>query len=145
MKAHRRLPAGRLATGMAASRDEAVLNWGGSRSDSVLYDFSVDGGAVGVINFQRVIPAGAVVHSVLLHEIANVTSGGSATLQVLAGATSIVAATAFGSIATGSIALAGSATAIPLAVDSNLTLAIAGAAVTAGKVRIFVRYVMPND
>lgn len=145
MKARRKLPAGRLTPKFPSKRDEAVLNAGGIRAESVLFDFSVDGGAVSTLSFGRLIPAGAIVVGVVSHEITNATSGGSATLQLLAGATALTGAVAVASVATGTIALASSATAIPVAADSELKLTIAVAALLTGKVRYFVEYLMPVD
>lgn len=145
MQARPKLKSGKLAVGYPSRRDEVVLDCGGIRADSVLWDFSSDGGAVSTISMGRLIPNGAIVTKVILHEITSVTSGGSATLQVLAGATALTDAIAVASIATGVPALASSATAIPLAADSELKLAIAVAALTAGKLRMLVEYVLPTD
>jgi hypothetical protein len=146
MRARQRLSAGKLAVGEINKREEAVLNKGGSRSDSVLLDFAFDGGAIGTLSTGRRIPAGAIVTQVIADEQANVTSAGSATIQLLAGSTALIAATAIASFAgVTSPALAGSAAAIKLAAESELRIAIATAALTAGKVRFFVRYVLPND
>ncbi len=145
MKARRKLPAGVLP--LPAKRDEAVLNAGGYRAESVLFDFSVDGGAVGTLEFGRLLPAGAIVKKVTTDEITALTSGGSATLMLKAGATNLLAAAAafdtdFGGI--GELALA-DAQGVKLAADAELELVIAVAALTAGKVRFFVEYLLPND
>lgn len=146
MKATKRLSAGPLAVGEINKREEAVLNKGGSRCDSVLFDFSSDGGAVGSISFGRILPAGAVVTQIIADELTNITSGGSATIQLLAGSTALTGATAIASFSgLTAPALAGSAAAIKLSAASELRIAIATAALTAGRLRLFVRYVLPND
>jgi hypothetical protein len=146
MKARPRLSAGKLAVGEINKREEAVLNKGGNRCDSVVLDFSSDGGAIGTFSTSRLLPAGAVVTQVIADELANVTSGGSATIKLQAGSTDLIAATAIASFAgLTAPALAGSAAAIKLAAESELKIVVATAALTAGKVRFFVRYVLPND
>lgn len=139
--------AGKLAVNRASSRDEAVLNEGGNRCFSVQYDFAEDGGATGTVSFGRKIPAGAIVTNVYSDEISALTSGGSATLQLKAGSTALTGATAFdtGFAAANELALASSATAIKIAADSELNLAIAGAALTAGNVRFYVEFKLQND
>jgi hypothetical protein len=117
MHARKKLKAGHFAVGFPGKRDEAVLNAGGERCESVVWDFAVDGGAVGDISFARLLPAGAVVIGVVSHEITGATSGGSATVTLSAGSTALTGAVAVASVATGTIALASSATAIPLAAD----------------------------
>jgi len=147
MRAKQRIPKGILAIGKISSRDEAVLSDSGARCESSIYDFSSDAGAVGTISFGRNLPAGAIVTSVHSDELTALTSGGSATLQLKAGSTNLTDALAFdtGFAGTQSQALASSATAIKISADSELKMAIAGAAVTAGKVRFFVSYKLPND
>lgn len=147
MQARRKLPAGKLAVGYVSQRDEAVLNAGGSRCESVLYDFASDAGAIGTVSFGRNIPAGAIITDVFSDEQTAFTSGGSATVQLKAGSTNLTGALAFDTDFTGveSQALASSATAIKVSAESELNIAIAAAALTAGKVRFFVKYLLPND
>ena len=146
MRAKNRVPAGKLEAGISR-RDEAVLNSGGVRVESVLYDFSEDGGAVGSVSFGRKLPAGAVVVNVYSDEITALTSGGAATVQLQAGATDLTDAIAFdsGFAGTEAQALASSAEAIKISAAAELKIAIATAALTAGKVRFFVKYMLPND
>lgn len=147
MQAKKRENAGKLAVGRASARDEAVLNEGGLRCESVLYDFSEDAGAVGTISFGRYLPAGAVVVRVFSDEQTAFTSAGSATCQLKAGSTNLTDALAFdtGFAGVESQALASSATAIKLSASSELKMAIGTAALTAGKTRWFVEYLLPND
>lgn len=148
MKSRVKLPAGHLAVGSPAKRDEAVLNAGGRRAESALYDFSVDAGAIGVITFGRKLPAGAIVTDILTDVVTALTSGGLATVQIAAGSVNLTGAIAFGSITgTQKQTLASAATAIkiPVAADLELQMTIAVAALTAGKLRILVNYSLPND
>lgn len=146
MRARRKLSAGRLGAGIPSKRDEAVLNAGGSRSDSCLLDFSTDGGSIGTLSTGRILPAGAIVTEVYADELTNVTSGGLATIKLTAGSTDLIAATAIASFAgTTKVALNGSADAIKLAADSELKIVIATAALTAGKLRLIARWILPND
>lgn len=144
MKARTQLQPGQLGVGYPSRRDEAVLNCGGHRSASVLWDVSVDGGLVGDISFGRLLPAGAVVIGVLTDEQVAVADATSVTLK--AGSTALTGAldlTASSGIQ--APALAGSVAGIKLAADSELKITIASTAATAGKVRFFVRYLVPND
>jgi hypothetical protein len=145
--ARRKLPAGILATGFPSKRDEAVLNAGGIRCESVLLDFATDGGAVGTINCQRQLPAGAIVVRILSDELTALTSGGAATVQLQCGAVDLTDALAFDTDFTGldTQALASSAQAIKVSTAADLKIDIAAAALTAGKVRFLVEYILPND
>lgn len=153
MKARRKLEAGKLAVGFPAKRDEAVLDAGGMRMESVLYDFATDGGAVGTVDFGRLLPAGAIVTDIYFDVLTAVTSGGLADFKLTAGATDLMAATDFDDATDGIdgagllklSALAGSAAAIKIAADAELQLDIVTAALTAGKVRFYVRYMLAND
>lgn len=146
MKAKRKLPSGKLVVG-PSRRDQAVLDAGGVRTDSVLYDFSSDGGAIGNVDFGRILPAGAIITAVYSDEITALTSGGAATVQLQAGAIDLTDAIAFdtGFAGSESQALASSATAIKISADSELKIDIATAALTAGKLRFYVEYRLPND
>lgn len=107
------------------------------------YDFSVDAGAIGDITIQAAaLPKNAVVTRVYSDEQTTLTSGGSATLQLKAGSTSLTDALAFDTAFTGvdSHPLASSAEAIKLSSASALVLTIATAALTAGKVVFAVEY-----
>ena len=145
--ARRKLPAGILATGFPSKRDEAILNAGGIRCESMVFDFSTDGGAVGEINFQRQLPVGAIVMRILSDELTTLTSGGVATVQLQCGAVDLTDALAFDTDFTGLDIqpLASSAVAVKIATAADLKIDIAGAALTAGKVRFLVEYLLPND
>ena len=147
MKAKKRELAGRLAILTPNKREEKVLNEGGIRVESVLYDSSKDGLAQATYEFDRFLPANAVVTRVFSDELVALTSSGSATLQLKAGSTALTDAIAFdtGFANSQSQALASSATAIKLSSRSELKLTVAAADLTAGKVRFYVEYMLAND
>lgn len=141
-KARTKLKAGFLTGGKPNKREEAVLNFA-NRCDSFLYDFEKDGGTASTdVEFKRSLPAGAIVKGITADIQTAVTGAVDATID--AGSTSLTAATdltALSGIAT--IALTDT-DGIKLTEASELKLAIATAA-TAGKVRFFVEYLMPNE
>lgn len=144
MKANKRLSAGKLSVGIISSRDEAVLNSSGERTESVQYNFLRDGGAVATYMFGRNIPEGAIITSLLTDEITAVTGNTSVTLR--AGTTALTAALDL--TATSGIqapALAGSVAGIKMTADSELNIVVAGTAITAGNIRFYVTYKLPND
>lgn len=147
MKAPNRTKPGRLEAGRANARETAVLAQFGKNIQWCTYDFSADGGAVGLIQFTgAVLPAGSIVTNVWSDEVTAVTSGGAATIQLKAGATDLTGDEAFTAyVGTESRALASSATAIKLAAASQLNMSIETAAVTAGKVRFAVEYIVGKD
>ena len=118
-----------------------------------LYDFSVHTGSSaaainidGITTANQTLPAGAIVTNVYVDELTNVTSGGSATVKLLAGETDLTDATAIASFAgADSVALASSATAIKLSSAGALNVVIATADLTAGKIRYYVEYFLADD
>lgn len=118
-----------------------------------IYDFSSQGGAISTINLKNAeqdsnltLPKGAIITNVLIYVQAAATSGGSATIAF--GAASTVDLKAATAVASYSLAafLAGipvgtAATAIaPLAADTIPTVTIATAALTAGKIYVYIDY-----
>lgn len=113
---------------------------------TALFDFSVSGGAVGSYLMTDEqgrpvsVPANAIITSLMTDVITSFTSSGSATVAISADNTSLLAATAYNDAAlTGVDAQSISPTKITS--EKQLTVAIATAAVTAGKMRVFVEYV----
>lgn len=144
MQARLKLKSGKLAVGFPGKREEAILDASGNRTESVLWDFSKDGGAIGDISFGRKLPAGAIVIGLLTDEQTAVT--GADEIQLKAGSTNlsgVLDLTASSGVQ--APALAGSAAGIKIASDSELKISITTNAATAGKVRFFVRYLLPND
>lgn len=127
------------------ARETAVLGRFAKQVTTAVWDFSVDGGAVGTISFAPApLPAGAVVTNVYTDEQTAVTGATSVTLN--AGSTALTGAVDFtGDSGVNSRALASSATAIKLAADSDLTITIATNPATAGKVRFCVEWYLSES
>ena len=144
MLARRKLASGKLSVGFPSKRDEAVLDAGGLRAESVLWDFTQDGGAVGTYNLGRLLPEGAIVVRVTTDELTAVAD--ATNIDLVAGSTDLVTAVDFtGDAGIQSRALDGSADGIKVPSDSELKMVINTTAATAGKVRWFVEYLLPND
>lgn len=127
-------------------REAAVLASASLNMHNFLYDFSVDGGAVGTISFKNLLPKNAVVVRLYSDVQTVVTSGGSATIKIVAGSTDLTTAQAFSTeyddLGPHLLTLASSAVAIKpsSSASSELKLVIGTAALTAGKVRISIEY-----
>lgn len=148
MKTNTRTLAGRLNSNRANARETATAELLSVQKIDCLYDFTQDAGAVGDVTFGAYLPAGAIVTAVIADVLTAVTSAGSATVALKAGSTALTGATAKASLAAGcgTIALASSATAIkPSATAATeLAITIATAALTAGKIRFTVLFVVPK-
>jgi hypothetical protein len=118
-----------------------------------IYDYSVQGGAVGDYNLKDVngndlkLPSGTLIMNVLAFANTAVTSGGSATIDLNAeSANDLLAAEA-----KTSFSLSGTVQGIPdfatkgdyvlLTAERTLSLSVNTAALTAGKVTVFVFFV----
>lgn len=142
MRSPTRTPAGRLNQNRSNAREAAIRDAFAKQVATVVWDFSVDGGAVGTYSFNQKLPPGAVVTDVYTDEQTAVTGATSMTLS--AGGTALTGAIDFTAssgqnrqaLATGATALVKpSATAF-----SELTMAIATTAATAGRVRFCVEF-----
>lgn len=109
----------------------------------VTYDFAVDGGAVGTLELPFKLPLGAIVYGGLVDVDTAPTSGGSATIALgLNTNTDLLAATAIASV-TGRVATVPvwtAASAVKLTAERKLKITIAVAALTAGKMDIYLNY-----
>lgn len=105
-----------------------------------VYDFAADGGATGDISLANteVIPNNAVIVSVALYTEAAVTSGGSATLQVKAGGIACTAAIAKATLSDESVNV--DVAGAKATASEAIKVIVGTAAITAGKVNIFVDY-----
>ena len=135
--------AGSLSGKRANSREEAVLNEGGVRVASVLWDFSEDGGATGTISLGRKLPANCIVTRCWTDEQTAVT--GNSDLDLKAGSTDLVTAIDFTGDAGLQTRTLATAAGIKLSSESELKIDINTAAATAGKVRFFVEYITITD
>lgn len=129
--------------------------WGneGIKSMEYVYDFAVDGGASGAsidLAKGKALPADALLLDVYYHVEAAFTSGGSATVALgdAASSTSIVSTTAYNNSAYALATIAADSAGQPRvcsATSCKPLLTIAGAALTAGKVKIHYIYIQPKD
>lgn len=113
-----------------------------------LYDFDTDGGAIGSITLKdesgtaQSIPAGAIITNAYISVQTAVTSDGSATVAFgLVGNTdAFKAATAKATLAANYVVQGANDLPLTDAVPANVVATIATAALTAGKIRVFVEY-----
>lgn len=114
-----------------------------------IYDFSVSGGAIGDIALldsegnAATLPSGAIITKVLVDVITAPTSLGAATVALKAQtAADLLAATAKASV-TGlldGVPVATAATSIKLTADRQVYATVAVAALTAGKINVFINW-----
>lgn len=117
------------------------------------YDFATQGGAVGVVNLLKDLskssstldlPSGAIVRQVAVQILTAFTSaGGTGTIALTANTSgdllAAVDADTLAGISSG-IPTGSAATMVALTADRSLKLAIATAAITAGKCAVYVEY-----
>lgn len=153
MRSAQRTQAGSLCEGRTNKREAAVLEFS-RQCQTVKYDFSFDGGAVGSYLLGASLPAGAVVVGIFADVQTAATSGGSATYQIKSGSVDLTGDIAFDSATAGinavgvlAIPLNVSAPfdAIKLSSSGELALSIETAALTAGKVRFAVEFYMSKS
>jgi hypothetical protein len=118
-----------------------------------VYNFAVVGGAVADIALKDIegatlkLPAGAIITNVIVHVVTACTSGGSATVAIKANsAADLCGATAVASL-TGNALIAGvpvgtAATAVRLTAERTIYATIGTAALTAGKLHVFIDYML---
>lgn len=131
-----------------AGKAGAGLGVGRRRLAVCLYDFAVDGGAVGDIALRgdSVIPSGAIITDVLIHVDTALTSGGSATVAIKSeGAADLNAADAISGApwsTTGAKRGDLTATTAPVKTTAarTVTATVGTAALTAGKFSVYVSY-----
>lgn len=117
---------------------DVLANLSNSATVKATYDVAISG-TVGAKPLNVKIPAGAIITDMWTDAETVLASSGSATLAISAGATALKTATAFDDAT-----LVGldkqTVTLVKLSVESELTVTVAAAALTAGKVNIFVKY-----
>jgi hypothetical protein len=135
----------------AALNALAANNAGGRAfTVSALYDFSVQGGAIGTVSLGVSLPIKAIVLEVVSDVVTAPTSSGSTGTIALAVPTEGVLNTALAANGSASTTVPvyhspnSASPALPkkCAAARNLSVTIATAAVTAGKIRYIVRYVL---
>jgi hypothetical protein len=108
------------------------------------YKFSVDGGAISNIEPIRTdtIPEGALITNCTTDTTTNLTSDGSATVQILLGTQEVVAADDFGDLDS---PIQNTLTApVKVTTQANIEITIATAALTAGVLNIYMEYKIPR-
>jgi len=123
------------------------------------YDFAVDGGAVSTITPKQntVIPINAIITEVII-SVGATTVGSTGNVSIGlsaggAGAAALLANTARASLSTGSIfqgvpvqSATGANTAyIKMSAAGSVTVTIATNALTAGRLEVFIKYVLPVE
>jgi hypothetical protein len=117
------------------------------------YNFAVDGGAIGVITPANspTIPINAIILGGTVDVTTTLTSGGAATIALGLGsgaqAAALKAATAVASYAAGQVALTPvftAATYVKATAAAKLTLSVATAALTAGRMDVNLVYLVGN-
>ena len=113
------------------------------------YDFALHGGAVGAITVgPKLLPAGALVFDGLIHVVTAVV-GTTSTLAIHAlSAEDILAATAEASLTLNSlhdtVCVGTAATSFRCTAATALTFTVAVNPLTAGKVRVYLRYFLSD-
>ena len=115
------------------------------RVATAIYDFAVNGGAVGAIALTTLpLPAGAVITGSRIDVITPLTSGGAATVSVDAEAAGDIQAAAAISGApwsTAGVKVPSAGTNIKTTVARQVTATVAVAALTAGKFAVYIDYI----
>jgi len=135
-----------LVEGQGPMNANDQVGAGGAQNIKATYDFSIDGGGIGTIQIFNsiVIPAGMIIYGGLLDVPVSLNGGGGATVAIGFGtgaqSAALKAATGFATYSAGSIIALipvwTAASAVQVAVDSKLSVTIAVAALTAGKISI---------
>lgn len=122
-----------------------------SKSVEGIFDVVLQGGAIAVYELGALVPAGAIIRQAYYEVLTTFVTAGSdaGTIALKAGSTTLVTAVA---VSDGSnpwdagikacIQVGTAATMSKISTDSNLTLTIAGQIASAGKLRLFVEYVI---
>lgn len=112
------------------------------------YDFTKDGGATGTYTFPLTLPSGAIVKRVFFHSQITASSAGAGTmawtLQSAGDLKSALAAGSWSGIVAG-VPDNTTSNMIVLTANRTLTMAIATAAFTAGKIHAIIEYVYPRQ
>lgn len=129
--------------------DFISTNFGRLRTAKCVYDFSVDGGAVGLITPANgeTIPDNAILVAAFINVLTAVLSGGSATVAVglsagSTGAAALLAATAKASLTLDAVIVGVPVPATPVKMTAagRITFTPAVAVLTAGKIEVVVVY-----
>lgn len=142
MAQRKQTKAGKLANRRINKREAAVLERAGVRVAKAEWEFAVDGGdADAIIGLGLVIPEGAIVTRVITEELEAVSDSGADAVDcdILVGSTEVASAIDFdgdAGIQSRTVTLS------KAAADSELGIRFNTDAADAGKVRVFVEYMV---
>ena len=132
-----------------------TVNFGISalRVAHAIYDFSIDGGAIGAITPANTValPSNAILVGGTINSTTAVTSAGAATVSIGtttgSGAASILGVTAKATLSVDALINAAVTFAAPVKMSSNgsINITVAAAALTAGIIEIFVVYYVTSN
>lgn len=137
--------------GVANIESGGTLKYNGIATRPVVvklsYDFDTDGGAIGTIDLGGALPAGAIILDGMMNVTEEITSDGAATIALhAASADDILAAAVLGTNGGAGlhdiVPVGTAATAILLTEETDLTLTVAEAALTAGAFDLYLRVLM---
>lgn len=148
-----------VATSETSLKDDGTLSF---TSDTILYDgvytaravynFAVDGGAVGEIipAVSDTIPANAIVLGDVVNSPTAVTSAGAATVaagtHAGSSSTALLAATGKASFTTDAVLVGlGQTAPFKMSAAGQINITVGTAALTAGVIEVIVLYVMPTN
>lgn len=139
-----------VPTTLDGALDTLASGTNGAKMVKAVWDFSVNGGAVGDIALSVTVPSGGLVTRTGYYVNTTCTSGGAATVALklgaqasgtIVGGTPIAVATlTAGAVANGDVTDV--ATAKRASADRILTLVVGTAALTAGKITFVVEYIV---
>jgi hypothetical protein len=137
---------------VVAPAQASLIGNDGLQVQEYVYDFSVEGGAVSAIDIAngKGLPVGALIIDVYWKMDTAFTSGGSATVAIgdATNGARYKAATAFDNAAFADEGVVKAAIGVPFkvaaAADGKPAVTVATAALTAGKIRLFVVYMQPK-
>jgi hypothetical protein len=115
------------------------------KAQSLYYDFNVHGGSVGTkqLSLAHDLPAGTIVVRAIMYAPTTVTSGGAATVELgVNAAGDLGSAVGLAALNAGNVE---SAVVVAAAQVSSIYASIAAAAITAGRIRIVLEYLLPDD
>lgn len=126
--------------------DDGARKWLPEEYIPFVYDFAVHGGAVGNLDLGITVPAGTIILDGIYDVVTPLTSGGAATVALkVEAANDVLAAAAINTAGTAGLHAivpdGTAAKAIKATQDRKVTLAVAVAALTAGKLYGYLRCV----
>lgn len=110
--------------------------------DSVTYDFAVFGGTIGTIALPLAFPKNSIITRIWTDPLTDLASAGAATVALEVGSQVLRAAAAYTVYNTNPVEHPASLP-IKISTSGKLEWVIAGADLTAGKVKVYVEWIKP--